>query len=170
MISRNVFIKNNLLLIAGSLFLPNLVKSNPLKLMDNEKLDPELVKEFVGNCHGNLPRVKELYEQQPRLIFASHDWAAGDFENGIEAAGHTGHKDIAAFLLEKGTRINFFTMCMLGHTDAVKSILQNFPAMAFAKGPHGFTPLHHAIQGGEAAADIRKMLEAAGAKEDKILL
>ena len=30
----------------------------------------------------------------------------GDSENGIEAAGHTGQKEIAHFLLEKGARIN----------------------------------------------------------------
>jgi len=138
--------------------------------MENEKLDPEVVKDFVGNCHGNFTRVKELYLQNPRLIFASHDWGSGDFENGIEAAGHTGHKEIADFLLEKGARVNFFTLCMLGKTDAVKAILKDFPQMVNTKGPHGFTPLHHAIQGGVASAEIKKILESLGAKEDKILL
>lgn len=138
--------------------------------MENEKLDPAIVQEFVGNCHGNLARVKELYQQFPRLIFASHDWGEGDFENGIEAAGHTGQKEIAAFLLEKGARINFFTLCMLGKTEAVSSIISQFPEMVHAKGPHGFTPLHHAIQGGENAVEIRKLLEGLGASEDKMLL
>lgn len=138
--------------------------------MDTEKIDPEMVKEFVGNCHGNLTRVKELYTQQPRLIFASHDWGGGDFENGIEAAGHTGQKEIAVFLLEKGARVNFFTLCMLGKTEAVRAILSAFPEIVNAKGPHGFTPLHHAIAGGNDALVIKELLETLHAKEDKLLL
>ena len=173
MISRKTFIKTNLLGLAGVMFLPEsligLIKNNN-KPMEIEKIDAELVKDFVANCHGNLSKVKELYEKQPRLLFASHDWGAGDFENGIEAAGHMGNKEIAEFLLNKGARINFFTMCMLGKTDAVRNILKDFPQMVDAKGPHGFSPLHHAIAGGESSVEIKAMLLAAGAHEDKLVL
>ena len=40
------------------------------------------VKEFVGAGHGNLPRVKEMLAEQPKLVLASYDWGAGDFETG----------------------------------------------------------------------------------------
>ena len=156
----------------GLTIIPSFLKTQKLNTisMENPKLDSELVKEFVTNCHGNFDKVKELYQKKPLLIFSSHDWSNGDFENGIEAAGHTGHKEIANFLLEKGARINFFTMCMLGKTDTVSGILKEFPYMFNAKGPHGLTPLHHATQGGTDATDIKKLLEDLGAKQLKITL
>lgn len=135
-----------------------------------EPLNREMVQEFVANCHGNFQKVKELYEREPKLIFASNDWGGGDFENGIEAAGHTGQKEIARFLLEKGARINFFTLCMLGETELVKKALHGFPYLLNAKGPHGFTPLHHAMVGGNDAQEIKTLLEAMGATEKQIKL
>ncbi len=135
-----------------------------------DALNQELVQEFVANCHGNFQNVKSLYEKEPKLIFASHDWGAGDFENGIEAAGHTGQKEIVQFLLEKGARINFFTLCMLGKTEMVKKVLDEFPYLVNAKGPHGFTPLHHANVGGIEAMEIKVLLESLGAKETQIKL
>jgi hypothetical protein len=33
---------------------------------------------------------------------------------------------------------------MLGKTNLVKPILEAYPNLIFAKGPHGFTLLHHA--------------------------
>jgi len=137
---------------------------------DNPKLDADLVKDFVTNCHGNFDKVKELYQKEPLLIFSSHDWGNGDFENGIEAAGHTGHKEIASFLLEKGARINFFTMCMLGKYEAVSQMLKEFPYLLNAKGPHGLTPLHHANQGKEDSLKIKELLESLGAKETQVKL
>lgn len=138
--------------------------------MESLKLDADLVMEFVGNCHGNFGRVQQLYEKEPRLVFASHDWGGGDFESGIEAAGHTGQKQIAAFLLEKGARMNFFLLCMFGRTLAVKTMLQDFPELLNAKGPHGFTPLHHAIQGGAEALEVKALLQLLGATEEKVTL
>ena len=38
-------------------------------------------------------------------------------------------------------------MAMLGKTDIVKSVLEVYPKLLFAKGPHGFTLLHHAKVG-----------------------
>lgn len=135
-----------------------------------EPLNRELVQEFVGNCHGNFQKVKDLYVREPRLVFASHDWGNGDFENGIEAAGHTGQKEIAHFLLDKGARINFFTLCMLGKTELVKRALGEFPNLVNAKGPHGFTPLHHANQGGADAKEVKALLESLGASDLQVKL
>lgn len=138
--------------------------------MDESNLNSELVKDFVGNCHGNFEKVKEPYAQEPRLIFASYDWENGDFENGIEAAGHVGNREIAQFLLEKGAHINFFTLCMMGDFKTVKQMLKDYPYLLNAKGPHGFTPLHLANQGKEGAEKVRKLLASLGAKETKIEL
>ena len=170
--NRRIFLKRTALTATGIISIPALIHSQmPSKpATDKPKLDAELVRNFVMVCHGNFDKVKELYEKEPRLIFSSHDWGDGDFENGIEAAGHTGHKDIAHFLLDKGARINFFTLCMLGDIKTVKRLIKEFPYLLNAKGPHGFTPLHHANQGKDDAQKVKKYLQSLGAVETQIKL
>lgn len=131
-------------------------------------LNGELVKEFVGASHGKFDRVKELLENEPQLLHASHDWGGGDFESGIEAAGHVGNKEIASFLLDKGARYNIYLACMLGHLDTVKNVLTFNPGLLNSKGPHGFTLLHHANKGGDEAKAVVEYLQSLGAKETKI--
>lgn len=164
--NRKSFLRNAITALFGITTLPQVLTaatSNKLKTIENPKFDAELVKDFVLHCHGNFDKVKELYAQEPLLIFSSHDWGHGDFENGIEAAGHTGQKEIARFLLEKGARINFFTMCMLGETETVKRMLTVYPYLLNARGPHGLTALHHANQGKEDALQIKEYLTSLGA-------
>jgi hypothetical protein len=166
MITRKKFIQ--LTVLGGmALELPDLAwgqatqeKPAPLKL--------ELVKEFVGVSHSNLDRVKELLGNEPQLLHCSYDWGGGDFESGIEAAGHVGNNDVAQFLLSKGARYNIYLACMLGHLDVVKLVMTSNPNLLNSKGPHGFTLLHHANKGGDQAKVIVEYLKALGAKETKI--
>ena len=131
-------------------------------------LQGDLVKEFVSVSHGDLNKVKELLENEPQLLHVSHDWGGGDFESGIEAAGHMGNKDIATYLLEKGARYNIYLACMLGHLDVVKSVLTFNPGLLNSKGPHGFTLLHHANKGGDTSLPVVEYLKSLGASETKI--
>ena len=131
-------------------------------------LDPELVKEFVGAGHNNLDRVRELLAEQPNLIYSRHDWGNGDFEEAIEGAGHVGNREIAEFLISQGARVNLFVLTMLGQTELVKPVLEQYPALIFAKGAHGFTLLHHAQRGG--AEDLMAYLEEKGLRETQIKL
>lgn len=131
-------------------------------------LKGDLVKEFVGVCHGNLVRAKEMLENEPLLLHASWDWGGGDFESGIEAAGHVGNKEIAAYLLSKGARYNVYLACMLGHVDTVKQILTFNSGLLNAKGPHGFTMLHHAQKGGEDSKGVVTYLQSLGATDTRI--
>ena len=126
-------------------------------------LAPELVKEFVGKSHGDLTRVKELFAQEPGLLNATWDWGGGDFESGLEAAGHVGNKDIALFLLENGARMNVFCAAMLGRLDLVKATLEAYPMLKKSKGPHGLKLKHHALKGGEDAKAVLAYLESIGA-------
>jgi len=135
-------------------------KPAPIKL--------EVVKEFVTVSHGNLARVKEMLENDHLLLHVSNDWGGGDYESGIEAAGHVGNKEIAGYLLEKGARYNIYLACMLGHIETVKNVLTFNPGLLNSKGPHGFTMLHHARQGGEPAKTVLDYLQSLGAKETKI--
>ncbi len=122
-------------------------------------LAPELVKEFVGKAHGDLARVQELLAQEPGLLNAVWDWGGGDFESAMEASGHTGHRDIAEFLLSKGARMNIFCAAMLGKLDLVKATLDAFPDLKTSKGPHGLMLKHHATKGGEQAVAVLAYLE-----------
>jgi len=126
-------------------------------------LQPDLVKEFVIAGHGNLGRVKELLEQQPGLLNATWDWGGGDFETALGGAGHMGRKDIAEFLINKGTRMDIFVATMLGKLEVVKAMLTAYPELIKSKGPHGLTFLHHAKKGGDEALPVLKYLESLGA-------
>ena len=127
-------------------------------------LDRELVKEFVGKSHGDFNRVKELYAQHPALLNCSFDHGGGDFETGLEAAGHVGNRDIAQFLLDNGARMNIFCAAMLGQMEIVKSVLTAFPELKKSKGPHGLQLLHHARKGGDGAKEVLQYLESIGAQ------
>ncbi|MBK5277466.1 MAG: ankyrin repeat domain-containing protein [Bacteroidia bacterium] len=128
----------------------------------------EIVKEFVGVSHGKFDRVKEMLENDPQLLHVSYDWGGGDYESGIEAAGHVGNKEIASYLLGKGARYNIYLGCMLGYLDIAKQVLSSNPQLLNSKGPHGFTMLHHAMKGGEESKAVVDYLQSLGAKETKI--
>jgi hypothetical protein len=122
-----------------------------------------IVKEFVGKSHSDLNCVKELLTTEPGLLNCAWDWGGGDFETGLEAAGHVGRKDIAMFLLENGARMNIFCAAMLGKLDVVKSVLTSFPLLKDSKGPHGLKLIHHATKGGEDAREVLEFLKSINA-------
>ena len=123
-------------------------------------LEAGLVKEFIGNAHGDLDRVQELLVQEPALINSSWDWGDGDFETGLGAAAHMGRKDIANFLLEKGARLDLFAAAMLGKLDIVKAALTAFPDAIHTPGPHGIPLIAHARAGGEEVKEVLEFLES----------
>ena len=141
-------------------------KLNPSK--EEPQLDKELVQTFVGAGHTDMVKVKTLLEQYPTLLNAAHDWKNGDFETCLGAASHMGYKELAQFLIEKGAQANIFTAALFGRIEIIRPFLTAFPASINAKGPHGFTLLHHAEKGGEEALEVKELLLSLGAKETKI--
>lgn len=130
----------------------------------NARQDLDLVFSFVKAGHNNLDKVKEMIRQDPKLIFASWDWGAGDWETALGGASHTGHREIARYLLSQGARIDCFCAAMLGEREVVTSLLSSNPSVANTKGPHGFTLLYHAaISGDVVIAQALKPLIAVGA-------
>ncbi len=134
------------------------------------RLADDLVRDFVGAGHNNLIKVKAMLAEQPTLLFATWDWGGGDFETALEGAGHVGDTEIANYLISQGARPNLFVLTMLGKTELVKSALEKFPMLLNAKGPHGYTLLHHAKRGGEEAAELYAYLESKGLKETRLTL
>ena len=135
-----------------------------------EPLPPEKVKEFVTVGHGNFDKVKSLLAEMPQLLYATWDWGGGDFETGIEAAGHVGNKEIANHLIGLGARANIFVLTMLGKTSLVKPFLETYPAFINARGPHGLTLLHHAQKGGDDAKELLDYIQSKGLTETKLTL
>jgi hypothetical protein len=111
--------------------------------------DLDSVFAFVRAGHSDLARVKEMVEQDPKLVFAAWDWGGGDWETALGGASHTGHREIANYLLSQDARIDSFCAAMLGEGEAMAALLAANPTVANAKGPHGFTLLYHAAISGD---------------------
>ena len=128
--------------------------------------DLTLVYAFVGAGHGNLGKVKELIAQDPHLVYAARDWGGGDWETALGGASHTGHRDIAQYLLSQGARMDSFCAAMLGERDVILALLKANPSIATTKGPHGYTLLYHVAIGGDIEiAEALKPLLPPNAKD-----
>ncbi len=125
------------------------------------ELNRDMVRDFVGNAHGDLPQVQALLAQEPALINAAWDWGGGDWETALGAAAHMGRKDIAMFLLDQGARLDVFAAAMLGKVEIVRACLQAFPGIQDVKGPHGIPLIAHAQAGGDEAHAVVELLQAA---------
>lgn len=127
------------------------------------QLDSSLVNQFVGRSHGNLKAVKEMLAKEPMLVYATWDWADGDFETGLNAASHVGRRPIAEFLLEKGARLDVCAAVMLGMKGVVGEMLKVNPDLHQVKGAHQIPMLHHAIRGRDQADGVLELLLDSGA-------
>jgi hypothetical protein len=167
---RKKFLRQAVIGIGGLTTVPYLLHGQDafaVKQKD-EPLPAEKVKEFVVAGHKDLDRLKTMLAETPNLLYASWDWGNGDFETALEGAGHMGRKDIAEYLIQQGARANIFVQAMLSKTDLVKTQLELFPELLNSKGPHGFTLLHHAIQGGNDGKELVAYLDEKGLKVKNI--
>jgi len=164
---RKKFLLNSAAVIPGFMMLPEFMTGRPQQTPEPYKM--ELVKEFVVAGHGmkdgDLDKVKSMLQDYPNMIFTKYDWGNGDYEAAIEGAGHVGNKEIAEYLIDCGSRVTLFVLTMLGKTELVKPILEQYPQLIFAKGPHGFTMLHHAKIAGKNGEGFYGWLEEKGLKD-----
>jgi len=141
---------------------------NDLNKQAKDPLDKEFVFEFVKAGHNDLEKVKSMLAQNPNLINCSWDWGNGDFETAIGGASHLGNKEIASCLISQGARINIFTLAMMGELHILQQLINVYPKTLNAKGPHGFTLLHHARAGGSENKELVDFLISKGLNETKI--
>ncbi len=167
--NRSRFIRNAVMTAGGLAMFPQVIKAETSR-SPIDQIPAEKVKEFLGAGHNNLPKVKLMLEEFPGLIYAAWDLGGGDFETALEGAGHVGDKEIANYLINKGARTNLFVLTMLGKIEIVKPYLEAFPEYLTARGPHGFTLLHHAQRGKEDAAPLVEYLQSRGLKEPRMPL
>jgi ankyrin repeat protein len=165
---RSLFIKS---VGIGAILIPTVSYAFNMKIDQNAKqLDKALVEKFVRASHGKIEIVKELLEEHPSLINSAHDWKMGDFETGLGAASHVGYKKLVQYFLDHGAQANIFTVALFGKIDILKPMIDFYPSTINAKGPHGFTLLHHAEKGGEEALQVKEYLLEKGLKKTKIAL
>lgn len=122
----------------------------------------DLVKDFVVAGHKDLAKVQAMVTEHPNLVHCKYDWGNGDFEEAIEGAGHMGNREIARYLIDEGSRVTLFVLAMLGRTDLVKPVLEAYPRLVFANGPHGFTLLHHAKLAAQEGEELYAYLQEKG--------
>lgn len=155
--------------VAGSLL-------NPLAVAGSQKrekkppYDPALVREFVTAGHVDQDKTMSMLGEYPNLLNSAWDWGGGDFETAIGGAGHMGRTDIAEFLISKGARVNLFVLTMLGKTKLVQPVLEEYPSLLQARGPHGYSLLYHAQKGGERSAVLADYLQSKGLTETSFKL
>ncbi len=125
-------------------------------------LPPDKVQATVGQSHRSLENVRKLVDETPLLANACWDWGGGDFETALQAAAHTGQREIAEYLLSKGARLDVFAAAMLGELGFVQAAFALYPNANEIHGPHGFTLLHCAREGGEKARPVVDWLVARG--------
>jgi hypothetical protein len=125
-----------------------------------QQINRQFVQDFVIFAHSDLEMTKILVEKEPAVLNGFMDWGAGDWESGLGGASHMGRKDIVAFLLEKGARIDIFCAAMMGQLDAVKGFLTLQPKLIDARGPHGFNLHFHAQVGGKEAEPVLDYLQS----------
>jgi hypothetical protein len=167
--SRRDLMKGGLLMTAGAL-IPNALgaqtatapAAQPAVPERPPRLDSDLVRDFVIAGHGNLDRTRELLDQHPALINATWDWGGGDWETALGGASHMGNREIAAFLLSRGARMDVFCAATTGKIEIVRGFLEDDPKVIDLKGPHGIPLIRHAQAGKQDK--IVEMLVAHGAK------
>lgn len=127
------------------------------------RLDLDLVKDWVGKAHQrNIDVMKELLQREPELLQSSWDWGRGDWESALQAAAHTGSRDMAVFLLERGARIDLFAVSMLGQLPILKTAIDSYPASLNVRGAHGIPLLSHAVAGDAPARPVLDYLLGRG--------
>jgi hypothetical protein len=141
-------------------------KALPVERVRPPPQDSQQVLHFVQAGHVDLPKVKEMVAQDPKLVVAAWDWGRGDWETALGGASHVGRRDIAQYLLSQGARVDSFCAAMLGEREVMLALLKADPTIATTKGPHGYTLLYHvAISGDVVVADALKGLLPPNAKD-----
>ena len=111
-------------------------------------IDLDIVKDWIGKAHQRqIEPMIELLKREPGLIQSSWDWGSGDWESAMQAAAHTGSRDMALFLIDRGARVDLFAATMLGELALLKMSIETFSDAIHVRGAHGIPLLSHAVAG-----------------------
>jgi RNA polymerase sigma factor (sigma-70 family) len=86
---------------------------------------------------GDSARVKELLEQDPRLLSARDPLG----NTALIIAASAGHEELVELLLASGIEIDIHEAAAIGRTERVRELLQDDPDALDSYSAEGFTPL-----------------------------
>jgi uncharacterized protein len=124
---------------------------------ESPELHQERVGELVLAAHGDLAKVTRLLAERPELV--NERWERFD-ETALEAAGHTGRREIAELLLTAGAPLTVFAAAMLGRGEEFAGFLAADRSLASARGVHGISLLYHVALSGRT--DLAELLRELG--------
>jgi RNA polymerase sigma factor (sigma-70 family) len=113
---------------------------------------------------GDLGKVKELLEQDPRLLRARDPMG----NTALILAVNSGHHELAELLLASGVQLDIHEASAIGKTERVTQLLRADPTRLDSFSAEGFTPLSLAAHFGHA--ETVAALVKQGADLDKISL
>ena len=114
--------------------------------------------QFVGSCHGQFAKVKELSQKNAKLVHS----VATTGERAVEAAAHMGNKPIVNYLLDNGAPYSILTATVLGDLDSMKKMIAEDENRINERGPHDFALLWYPAIG-RCKLDITEFLLENGA-------
>jgi len=110
--------------------------------------DADTIREFVIAAHSDLDTVKTILTEHPNVIDVAHEWQAGQTETALQAAAHTGGRDIAEYLLAQGAKPNTVVYAMLGDAKHFFLMLAKNRKNIYEIGAHDLSLMYHAAIGG----------------------
>jgi ankyrin repeat protein len=119
-----------------------------------QDLPQETIDQFVGAAHGNFALVKDLLARHPELLNAR----SSDDETAIQAASHTGQKQIVEYLLQEGAPLDVCAAALLGRTEELRRLIAVDKSLVKATGSHNI-PLMFYVGCGGNLETARLLLE-----------
>ena len=124
-----------------------------------QSIAPELVKEFVGNAHGDLTRVRELLEQEPGLLNAAWIGAAAIGRPRLAPPGAYGPAGYRAVPARAGGAPRSVRGRHARQAGGREGDDRDRSSLKDALGPHGIPLVAHAAAGGEEASAVIAFLQ-----------
>lgn len=112
---------------------------------------------------GDLSRVKQLLEQDPRLLSA-RDWLGN---SALIVASNSGHHEVTELLFAAGVRPDIHEAAAIGSTDRVAELITADPELVNAYSAEGATPLALAAHFGHI--ETVKLLLSCGANVNAVV-
>ena len=103
----------------------------------NERFATRVIDMLKAARAGDLTKVKELLEKDPRLLSARDPMG----NTALILAVNSGHDQIAELLLASGVQLDLHEAAAIGKTERVVELLNENPARLDSYSPEGFTPL-----------------------------
>ncbi len=105
--------------------------------------------------HFDLARVRAAVDPDPRLAFAK----SSQDELGVEAASHTGRREIALYHLDHGVPMSLCTAISVGDLGRARALLAEDRRRVHERGPHDFALLWYVSIGGGSVEAAELLLE-----------